>query len=112
MVILELLAARRAATFVQEIGFCQSHFEGDSESGVKTLKIIDFSFSSFGHLVNDTLFFVRSLRNFSFSHIVRQGNVVAHSLAQRTRLSFSFLVWMEHVPPNLDPVVPVDLLAL
>ena len=71
MVILELLAARRATTFVQEIAFCQSHFESDSESSVKTLKIIDLSFSSFGHLVIETLFFVSSLRSFSFSHTVR-----------------------------------------
>ena len=37
MAILELLAARRAAKFVQEIGLRQSHFEGDSEASVKAL---------------------------------------------------------------------------
>ena len=64
--ILELLAARRAAKFVQEISLCQSHFEGYSNAGVKALKIRDSSFSSFGHFVKDTLFFVSSLRSFLF----------------------------------------------
>ena len=42
--ILELLAARRAARFVQEIGLHQSHFKGDSKAGVKALQIRDSSF--------------------------------------------------------------------
>ena len=37
MAILKLLAARRVARFVQEIGLRQSHFEGDLKSGVKAL---------------------------------------------------------------------------
>ena len=110
MAILKLLAARRAARFVQEIGLHQSHFEGDSKAGVKALQIRDSSFSSFGHYVNDILFFVSSLRSF-LSHTVRQGNVV-HSLAQRVRLSFPLLVWMEHISQDLESVVLANLSAL
>ena len=68
--VLELVAARRAVNFVHEIGQ-QSHFEGDSEIGIKALCKGDMLQSSFGHLVRDTLLFVSSLRSFSFSHIVR-----------------------------------------
>ena len=81
MAILELLATRKVARFIQEIGLCQSHFEGDLELGVKALQIRDFSFSSFGHLIKDTLFFVSSFQSFSFSRTVRHSNSVAHSLA-------------------------------
>ena len=81
MAILEMLAARRVVKFIQEIGLHQSHFKDDSKLGVKALQIRDFSFSSFGYLVKNTLFFVGSLRSFPFSHIARQDNAAAHFLA-------------------------------
>ena len=43
------------------------------------------------------------------SHIYRQGNAVAHILAQRVRLSSPLQVWMESVPPDLNAIVLVDL---
>ena len=39
-------------------------------------------------IYSDTLVCVNSLRNFSFTHIVKQGNSVAHTLVQRVHLSF------------------------
>ncbi|KAL0003985.1 hypothetical protein SO802_011546 [Lithocarpus litseifolius] len=51
----------------------QSHFEGDSEIGIKALRKGHMLLSSFGHLVQDTLLFASSLRSLSFSHTVRQG---------------------------------------
>ena len=74
-----------------------SHFEGDSEMVIKVLQKGDMLFSSFGHIVRETLIHVSSLRSFSYYHTVRQGNVMVHALAQRTRLSFPLLVWMETV---------------
>ena len=39
-----MLAARCAIKFVQELGLLQSHFEGDSEIGIRALqKVICFS---------------------------------------------------------------------
>ena len=54
--------------------------EGDSETIIKALKIGDMPSSPFGHLVRDTLAIVNSFLEFSFSHIVRQGNFVTHAL--------------------------------
>lgn len=67
--------------------------------------------SSFDHLVKDVLATISSLRNFFFSHTVRQGNVSVQALAQRTRLSFSLLVWIEFVHLDLDLVVAADFPA-
>ena len=78
---LEMMAARRAVIFAQEIGLQKCQFEGDSKTIIKALKIGDMSSSSFGHLVRDTLAIVSSFMDFSFSHIVRQDNAVAHALA-------------------------------
>ncbi|XP_075640585.1 uncharacterized protein LOC142612370 [Castanea sativa] len=83
-------------------------FEGDSEVVIKALKSEDIFCFSFGHIVRDTLVCVNSLRSFSFAHIVRQGNFVAYALAQRTRLSFPLLVWMEDVPSDIDSFVIAD----
>ena len=77
---LEMMAMRRAVIFAQEIGLQQCHFESDSKTIIKVLKTGDILSYSFGHLVRDTLVFVKSFRSFSFSHIVRQGNAVARAL--------------------------------
>ena len=50
------------------------------------------SSSPFRHLVRDTLAIANSFLDFSFSHIVKQGNVVAHALVQIARLFFPLLV--------------------
>ena len=42
-------------------------------------------------------------------NIGRQGNAVAHALAQRARLSCPLDVWMESVPPDISTFVQSDL---
>ena len=69
--------------FAQEIGLQKCHFEGDLETIIKALKIGDMSSSPFGHLVRDILAIVNSFLDFSFFHIIRQGNAVAHTLTLR-----------------------------
>ena len=78
---LEMIAVRRAVIFASKIGLQQCQFEGDSEIGIKALQTGDVFSSSFGHLIRDTLIYVNSLRSFSFSHTVRQGNAITHALA-------------------------------
>ena len=45
----------------------------------------------------------------SFSHVGRQGNAVAHALAQRARLYFPSVAWTEYVPPAISSFVLSDL---
>ncbi|KAL0017269.1 hypothetical protein SO802_004338 [Lithocarpus litseifolius] len=112
VVALELLAARRAAALVSETGFQQSCFKGDLEVVVKALCGSGLEKSAVGHILKDTLSTVSLLQSFSFSHVNRQGNAVAHALAQRARLSFPLQVWMESVPLDLNAVILVDLKPL
>ena len=95
---------RRPVIFAQEIGLQQYHFKGDSETIIKALKVGDMFSSSIGHLVKDTLVIVSSFSSSSFSHIVRQGNAMAHALAQRAHFSFPLLVWMEDVSSDVDSI--------
>lgn len=90
VVILESQTARRAVLFSHEVGITHSSFEGDYEIVTNSLQHGDKLSSSFGHLIIDVLFFVGSLKSFSFSHSV--NNVVAHALVRSEKLSFSLFV--------------------
>ena len=76
-----MMAVRRAVVFAQEICLQKCQFEGDSKIIIKAIQVGDMSSSSFGHLVRDILAIANSFLDFSFSHIVRQGNFVTHVLA-------------------------------
>ena len=99
--ILELLATKRAVRFSLETGFNKSVLEGDSESVIRSLRHGGYENSLGGHLIKDILFTINSFQSISFSYVVQQGNAVAHALAQRAKHSFHFLVWKEHVPPDV-----------
>ena len=110
--ILEVLAAQRAVHFILELGFEQSIFEGDSEVIIKALVDGNFSIPSIGHIVKDIMSMTGLLPTKSFSHIRRQGNMVAHALTQRARLFFPILVWMENVSLDINRFVFVDFLVI
>ena len=106
--VLEVLAARRAVQFVLELGFAHSMFEGDAATVIKALTDGNCSVPSFGHIAKDIESISGLLQTKSFSHVRRQGNAVAHALAQRARLSFPVLIWMEDVPPDIYHFVFAD----
>ena len=89
--VLELLAARRAAMFTMEVGFHWAVLEGDAASVVFT----NFWYGTFFRWSNfkrHSLSLANSFQSLSFPHVVKQGNVVAHALVQRAKLSFPFQV--------------------
>ena len=112
VVALEMLATKRAVLFARECGIQQSSFEGDSKFVINSLRHGELLHSSVGYLLKDTMSYASSLRSFSFSHVSRQGNSVAHVLAQRERLSFPIVVWMESVPPDINSFVMLDILSI
>ena len=106
--VLEMLAARRAAIFVSELGFKNAWFEGDAEGVVRSLRDGDSSNAFVGHLVKDFISIGGLFQTYSISHIRRQGNSVAHALAREVRMSFPLLIWIEDVPPNVLIFVTKD----
>ena len=99
--ILELLAASRAVTFTAESGHVQVICEGDSELVINSLRGPGMENSQGGHLILDIKSKSNSFLSISFSHVGRQGNAVAHALAQRARQSFFPQIWLECVPPDI-----------
>ena len=98
----EALAAHHAVRFMQEVGIIESILEGDSLSIISALKNGERLNSAIGHLIKDILSYVISNRSLSFSHVRRQGNVVAHALTRRARFNSDYEVWMENVPPDIS----------
>ena len=86
--LVEIMAARCAVLFSIETGFHNSVFEGDSTLVIKLLQDRMVSHPQGGHILKDIVSYLNSLQSLSFTHVGKQGNVVAHSLAQRARLSF------------------------
>ena len=95
--------------FSCDLGFHNPVFEGNSTSVIKLLQDRCLLHSQGGHILKDIVSHLISFQSCSFSHIGRQGNVVAHALAQRARFSFPLEVWTESVPPAISSFVLSDL---
>lgn len=89
---LELLAARRAISFIKEVGLDNSILEGDSEIFINALKNGAMFNSAYGHLLIDTLSLLNSLKSWSLSHTLRLGNAIANALVRRAELSFPLFI--------------------
>uniref|UniRef100_A0A2N9HZ83 RNase H type-1 domain-containing protein n=1 Tax=Fagus sylvatica TaxID=28930 RepID=A0A2N9HZ83_FAGSY len=99
---IEAWAAKRSIQFALEIGLPEAEFEGDSQIIVSALKDTHPSLAPFGLLIEDAKGLARKLQRFSFLHVKRQGNGLAHALARKAQFCNSLEVWMEAVPPDLE----------
>uniref|UniRef100_A0A2N9G5T2 RNase H type-1 domain-containing protein n=1 Tax=Fagus sylvatica TaxID=28930 RepID=A0A2N9G5T2_FAGSY len=97
---IEAWAARRAVSFVKEIGLPEAEFEGDSKTVVAALNSSHPSPTSYGHLIKDAKVLTNSLVSYCFTHVKRQGNAMAHALARMAINTENIEVWMEDVPPQ------------
>ncbi|XP_050259682.1 uncharacterized protein LOC126704699 [Quercus robur] len=107
----EVLAARRALSFAQELGFDHIILEGDSDTAIRAMKNESFSSASFGHILADIKVLSSHFRHLAFRHTRRQGNKVAHSLARAACNFFPFCTWIEEVPA-VSNVVYLDEILL
>ena len=108
----EAMAASKAVEFGSELGLHRAIIEGDSEVVVKALTCKEFGLAPYAHLINDVSLFFGLYSQLSYSHVKRNSNKVAHSLAKLALTSKSCLVWMEDVSPCTLPFVQADLAAL
>ena len=97
-----MLAARRALSFAQELGFDHIILEGYSNIAIRAMKDKSFSTASFGHILFDIKVLSTHFRHLVFRHSRRLGNNVAHSLARVACNFFPFCTWIEEVPVVSD----------
>ncbi|KAK9991820.1 hypothetical protein SO802_026805 [Lithocarpus litseifolius] len=106
---IEVMAATTALDFASDLGFQRAILEIDSLVLVKVLSdhteffsTVDLVLDEIGHKVN----FFNELH---YSHVKREGNIVAHILARHAIRVSDVVVWMEDVPPPLFPVLLADI---
>ena len=78
----EAIAVCRVVDFGSEIGMDCAIMEGDSKVIVKALKNNDNGLTPFAPLINDVSLLLGLFSELLYSHIKRDGNKVAHSLAR------------------------------
>ncbi|XP_075645735.1 uncharacterized protein LOC142616862 [Castanea sativa] len=108
----EAMAASKAVEFGSELGIQRAIIEGDSAVVVKSLTSKECGLTPYSQLLNDVSLFSGFYSQLSYSHVKRDGNKVAHSLAKLALTTQSFTVWMEDVPSCTLPFVQADLAAL
>ena len=95
-----------------KLGVGRAIVEGNSEVIVKALRNKDNGLISFAPLIKDVFLFSNLFSKLSYSHIRRDGNKVAYSLARLVLITPDCTVWMEDVPSRTLFFVQADLAVL
>ena len=109
---IEALAANKALEFAQEMGLFDVVLEGDSSLVMASLNSKDPGLASYGLLLQDTLSLSSVFSKLSYSHTKREGNAVAHNLAQLAVNLPNCVIWMEDVPSNVLSFYQADLAGI
>jgi|UniRef100_A0A2N9ED81 hypothetical protein len=107
---LEAYAARSAVQLSKDLGLKEVDIEGDSLTIVNDLCNPEPCYSLYGHLINDTKLLAQDGLSVLFTHVKRDGNILAHSIAKKAKVSKPFEVWMESVPPDLGYILCNDFI--
>ena len=105
----EALAALKAVTFAHELGFRNAILEGDSPGLIKALKSTESSPSPTGLLVDDVKRVAISFERLLYSHVKRNDNRVAHSLAKNALHIPNLQIWMEDVLSHIILILDLDV---
>ena len=109
---IEALATSKALEFAREVGISKAVLEGDSLLVMKALKTKNAGLAPFGLLIQDSLTLSSGFSKLSYSHTKREGNLVAHSLAQLAINNPNCVIWMEDVPSDVLSSYQVDLASI
>ena len=109
---IEALVASKALEFAKEVGISEAVLEGDSLLVMKALKTKNAGLAPFGLLIQDSLTLSSGFFKLSYSHTKREGNLVAHSLAQLAINNPNCVICMEDVPSDVLSSYQVDLASI
>ena len=106
---IEALAALKALSSALELGFQSAILESDSLGLIQALKSEECSLSPTGLLIEDVKMFANNFVRLLYSHIKRNDNRVAHSLAKNALYIPDFQVWMEDIPSHFVSILQLDI---
>ena len=99
-------------SFAFELGFRNAILEGDSLGLIQALKSEERSLSQMGLLIEDVKMFANNFVILLYSHIKKNSNRVAHSLAKSALCMADFQIWMEDVPLHIVSILQLDVVEL
>ena len=105
----EAAAARRAILLARDLNLSSIILEGDSEIITRAIQAEEQSLASYGNLTEETKLHANSFLNFRISHVKRNKNFVAHSLARHARHVSGLVIWMKKVPSHILPVLLTEI---
>ncbi|XP_030974640.1 uncharacterized protein LOC115994576 [Quercus lobata] len=109
---IEALAANKALEFAREMGILEAVLEGDSSLVMTTLNSKNPELAPFGLLLQDSLNLSAGFSKLSYSHIKREGNTIAHNLAQLAVNFPNCVIWMEDAPSDVLSSYPAGLAGI
>ena len=98
---IKALATNKALEFAREMDIKVAVLEGDSLLVMKALKFNNTGLALFGLLLQDSLDLSSGFSKLSYSHTKREGNTIAHNLAQLAFNLTNCVIWMEDIPSNV-----------
>ena len=101
---IEVMAVATALVFASNLGFQRAIFETDLLVLVKALREGMEFHSAVGLVLDEIRHTVNFFNDLHYSHVKREGNIVAHKLARHAICVLDVVVWMEDVPPLLFPL--------
>ena len=104
----EALACIKAISFASDIGVENVVLEGDSKTIIQALNADSTCASSFGHIIKDIRVLALDFASICFSHVKRQGNTVANSLAKLAKFSLCPSFWTDGLPRDVHNFVAAN----
>ena len=106
----EAKAMKEAVNFTWDIGIRDCLFESDSLTVVNAMLRLTNPPSSIANIIARSLSLLYKFRDVNFSHVVRSGNKVAHTLVQFARGVSDHNAWVEETPGCIEHLVSQDVL--
>ena len=106
---IEAMAIKIALQFATDLGVQHAILKTDSLVLVKVLREGTKFLSTVGLVLDEIRNMINFFTELHYSHVKREGNIVAHKLARHAICVLNFVVWMEDVLPPLFPIVLADI---
>lgn len=107
-VVVEAKTIHMDVGWAKKQGFKDLVIESDAQVLISRLSRTSIYFSNLDVILGDIIFICSSFHSFSFSHVRRGGNFVAHHLAKV--MSFGYeQCWVNHYPSIVSPYILITL---
>ena len=94
----EAKALEIGVNFAKEVGLRDVVFKCDSQLIINAVHSFGEAAASVQNIIHGVLRNAQCFRTFDFLHIKRQGNALAHLLAQHAKYVENVIVWLEECP--------------